>query len=578
MALRAWPRLSEYFARFQLSLGLPCSFEVMAPTLCSRPLFVRSSLERQQQQHNQLKIKKSRKKNKSAADDEDDGGDDEWDPDIADISSDSDCSIEADEDIRIQIQRAVSGHVSRNIDIRNVAHSMQPIRNGKRRTKNSPMLEVDMIAYKKSTDEEETEETDEGEMPSAQMTLVRMVNRIPLLDGAEAAACGLVQSVATKKSIWTTFGLSIQHGTDQTDQDLRFFTPTYSIRDSDSVSSFFQSRNPLYEMHEEEYDDDDEQEKYASDGFSDDGLMDADTRKRKARKTRKRKEFLLPAHLRLGNILLIVQIHAKPSSLPLPTLSKSRLPMNATAIDNALESGVMECLQSLQRTNPIMLLTAKQLKMTVRNTRYIPAAAAAMARVLCHAKDDTFQKHFLKVVRGWSSKEQQSGHISGETAAVCSDDDDDQPELLGEDLDASKVGPWIEAKLHRICAISDIPKLQKRKPSTRKKQHRSPIVAPPPPCSPPSRQSSSGSGWGGMSPSPVKRAVTNKAVKPKESRYSMESLSLSQGASSPSDSLMDGGNESCTGSKEPKTDKQKANNGSHVLTREEDHYDDDEWW
>ena len=37
----AWPRLAEYFARFQLSLGLQCSLQVMAPTLSPIPLFIR---------------------------------------------------------------------------------------------------------------------------------------------------------------------------------------------------------------------------------------------------------------------------------------------------------------------------------------------------------------------------------------------------------------------------------------------------------------------------------------------------------------------------------------------------------
>jgi hypothetical protein len=40
MARSTWPRLSEYFARFRLSLGLICSLEVLAPTLSRLPLRV----------------------------------------------------------------------------------------------------------------------------------------------------------------------------------------------------------------------------------------------------------------------------------------------------------------------------------------------------------------------------------------------------------------------------------------------------------------------------------------------------------------------------------------------------------
>ena len=36
----AWPRLAEYFARFKLSLDMPCNLEVRAPTLSRVPLFV----------------------------------------------------------------------------------------------------------------------------------------------------------------------------------------------------------------------------------------------------------------------------------------------------------------------------------------------------------------------------------------------------------------------------------------------------------------------------------------------------------------------------------------------------------
>jgi hypothetical protein len=46
-AQKAWPRLAEYFARFQLSLGLQCSLQVMAPSLSPRPLFIRPVCEKE---------------------------------------------------------------------------------------------------------------------------------------------------------------------------------------------------------------------------------------------------------------------------------------------------------------------------------------------------------------------------------------------------------------------------------------------------------------------------------------------------------------------------------------------------
>jgi hypothetical protein len=81
-------------------------------------------------------------------------------------------------------------------------------------------------------------------------------------------------------------------------QDL--FVPTFGVRDSTQVAPFLQSGiHDLYELNQEEEN---------SDAASVHG-----------------RHGFLPAHLRIGNILVIVQIHAKPSSLPLPTLSKVRL-------------------------------------------------------------------------------------------------------------------------------------------------------------------------------------------------------------------------------------------------------------
>ena len=481
MAHRAWPRLAEYFARFQLSLGLPCSLEVMAPTLSTMPLFVRSSLERRTH-IGQGGVSATRQTN-----------DDEWGLKDACSDSDSACSVETDKDIRIDIQRAVSCFLRSNVDLKNVAHSKQPIRNGKRRTKISPALEVDMIVYEKSTDDDEKDEgTDKhSDMPSARMTLVRMVNRIPLLDGAEASACGLVQCVATKQSVWSSFGLSVSHGTDMTAADLRLFVPTYAIRDSDSVASFFQNRSPhqLFELHDLENGEDEQAgtEQDDEDDFEDKAIKPTQS------------SPLLPAHLRLGNILIIIQIHAHPSSLPLPTLSKSRLPLNDMTIDTAVEAGVVECLQSLQKTNPALLLTPTQLKTTIRDTRYIPSAAAAMACVICKSRDEGFQKHFLKVICSWTAKVPAESHQIG----VSADDKEDDADR--DLLEVSKLGPLLEEKLREICVATDggnrtsHKKMKVDKMITRSINRGKEA---PPPSSPLCRDASES--WGCFSPTPVK--------------------------------------------------------------------------
>jgi hypothetical protein len=169
-----------------------------------------------------------------------------------------------------------------------------------------------------------------GESPSANLMLIRMVNGVPLLDGAEASACGLVQGITQKQSTWNSFGLRVTPTTSlgafaevEDDDDGEssslgpgeLFVPTYAVRDSDQVAPFIRSgTHDLYDM--EAWDDGAE---------GDDSSSSGDERgRRPSRKKKSTKNEFLPAHLRLGNILLIVQITAKPSSLPLPTLSKVR--------------------------------------------------------------------------------------------------------------------------------------------------------------------------------------------------------------------------------------------------------------
>ena len=497
MAHRAWPRLAEYFARFQLSLGLPCSLEVMAPTLSTVPLFVRSSLERRQQNQH------------AATNSIQPTDDDQWSLKDAGSDSDSACSVDVDTDIRKDIQRAVSSFLRCNVDLKNVAHSKQPIGSGKRRTKTSPTLEVDMIVYEKRSDNDEGTDN-ASDMPSARMTLVRMVNRIPLLDGAEASACGLVQCVATKQSMWSSFGLSARHGTDLTAADLRLFAPTYAIRDSDNVASFFQNRSPhqLFVLQDIEDGDDDQTE-------TENGQEDEMEPKPKKKA---QPSHLLPAHLRLGNILVIIQIHAHPSSLPLPTLSKSRLPLNDIAIDSAVEAGVVKCLQSLQKTNPSLLLTPMQLKTTIRDTRYIPSAAAAMACVICKSKDENYQKHFLKVIRGWTAKVRVDPHRRDD----CTDDEHEDQNLL----EVSKLGPLLEAKLREICVATDGDKTttthKKKKAIKMITRSSNRGIEVPSPCSLLCRETSES--WGCMSPSPVKVSRQRLSTSMEEHQESMSSL------------------------------------------------------
>jgi ribosomal protein RSM22 (predicted rRNA methylase) len=131
-----------------------------------------------------------------------------------------------------------------------------------------------------------------------------MVNQIPLLDGAEASACGLVHGVSNKV-VWGSFGL---HVAKSSDSDMHSWTPHFDVRDSDQLAPFFQSQtHRLWEARQEQ---------------SDEDLVEEEAKKRKRHLATR--SSLLPAKVRLGHIIVVVHIRAAPSSLPLPTLSKVR--------------------------------------------------------------------------------------------------------------------------------------------------------------------------------------------------------------------------------------------------------------
>ena len=283
-----WPRLAEYFARFQLS-DMSCSLEVKAPTLSTVPLYIRPIFEIRHRQK-RLEEKKRRKKIRDDGDNEageimaaesqstkasrDDYGnpnasrlalesdDDEWDDGLTvdhiekerrctssqdknDFGEDSDDNQKQigqsqsllaspkkndskddvadtgkvnkkppdeenhDDDRRKFIQKAVSSYLNRQIELRNVAHAVNPIRRGEGTsaaipTGNRPMLEVDMVVYGRAPPNDNNPDSDGEESAissnvgdefnaildgknyndesdeAGKLILIRMVNRIPV--------------------------------------------------------------------------------------------------------------------------------------------------------------------------------------------------------------------------------------------------------------------------------------------------------------------------------------------------------------------------------------------------------------
>ena len=232
---------------------------------------------------------------------------------------------------RQQIQSAVSSYLHQLIPLENIASSVQKLRCDIKKSMKSdeffPTLQVDMIVYE---DDEESycdlseDETCHRDPQSAKIFLVRMVNHVPILDGAEASACGIVQGILRNHTVWNSFGLDVT-SLSQTNSIhcrskisvltaseqavSRLHIPTFSLRDSMNVAPYFLQNRP-HDLFE-----DDES---SCESFDDNEVGAVGKRKKKSQ------VMLLPAGLRIGKLLIVVHLVADPQELPLPTLSKVR--------------------------------------------------------------------------------------------------------------------------------------------------------------------------------------------------------------------------------------------------------------
>jgi hypothetical protein len=141
-------------------------------------------------------------------------------------------------------------------------------------------------------------------------------------------------------------------------------------------------------------------------------------------------------------------------------VKQGRLPMNNHSIESALELGIMTCLKKFQVTNPSLLLSANQLKETIRDTRYVPAVAASMAFILSKSKDPAIRASVLQAVQQWSLPDNEQMDQDQKQSMLQSQDEssayvDDEP------LTMSELGQAIEQRFR--FAISARTKPAKRK-------------------------------------------------------------------------------------------------------------------
>ena len=261
------------------------------------------------------------------------------------------------DDRRKLVQSAVSAYLKKHVPLENIVSSSQKINIGANKRNNmhkkSPCLLVDLIVCNNEDEDIDShshasddcnsvvdidnrkEENDYGNDTSAKICVIRMVNQIPLLDGAEASACGIVKGVSRIQSVWNSFGLDVSplcelglsysRSTDTTSyvrqqHAYSLHMPTYSLKDSANVASYLE-QNRTHDLFEDE---DTETEETES-KVEDDELSCESFDERKRDRTRQRKKkrmLLLPVGLRLRKVLIIVRIDANPVDLPLPTLSK----------------------------------------------------------------------------------------------------------------------------------------------------------------------------------------------------------------------------------------------------------------
>jgi len=232
---------------------------------------------------------------------------------------------------------------------------------------------------------------------TACLELVRMVNSVPLLDGAESFACGLVKAVQSS-AIWASFGLSVLGSSSPENAS---WSSELRVRDSDQVAPFFQSHT--HQQWE------DSQKSSHIDHDNDDVEGSSESQSSRKKRGRNTNDLMLPAKVRLSKILLLVDIRAAPSTLPLPSLSKGRLPVNHSPIMQAFQLGLRDCLRSLQMTSPGLLLTAAQLRTVERDVRYIPLMAGTVAGILGRMSDRAKQQNLLRKVQNMHAEDQIGG-------------------------------------------------------------------------------------------------------------------------------------------------------------------------
>lgn len=275
-----------------------------------------------------------------SVDSDDDGGHHHRAPKISKAAQKrAEADVRRTEKLSLICKAAIAYKRRPDLKVENVAYSVQPIRQeytGSRQSSPSsqsgPILEMSLIVFGPDPGDADDNHGDDGsengsyprgsdddhrcnKKTTSELQVVRMVNGIPLLDSSEALACGVINKVSSNSDTWNTFGLNVSRKSENDQCPVpsnELNTPTFVVNDSAQVAPFLMSTtHSLFRDQSRDWDP----------SSSDDDEIDTENRGGKRKKARQ-VQFLLPAALRLGDILMVVQIRAKPSALHLPTLSK----------------------------------------------------------------------------------------------------------------------------------------------------------------------------------------------------------------------------------------------------------------
>lgn len=83
--------------------------------------------------------------------------------------------------------------------------------------------------------------------------------------------------------------------------------------------------------------------------------------------------------------------------------------MNDKGISDALVNGIADCLRSLQRSSPGLLLTAQQLKGVERDVKYVPATTCAITSILCRSTRGTVFDNAMNIMSTWDDQVKRMG-------------------------------------------------------------------------------------------------------------------------------------------------------------------------